>query len=358
MMKKYWWKILTVVLLLYVILAGLLTPLSPAIVHVSKTQLDVGPNTGILVTGYNTHFDKKQGIDKAWLQTDNKEVVACAENIKVVDEDHLTLDVTIPPNSPSKSFHLFVSDKKHGLLVYQFAFRAEKTQKGPAGTYCPTEGAATAAKTEGATFPNRELLYETIRNLLFHVPMWFSMVIILLVSVIYSIKHLNNFEMRYDVIAKEAVNVGLLLAVFGLVTGSIWAKFTWSEQTPIFSMKGWWVNDAKLNGAAVTTLIYIAYNILRGSINEDQKRARIAAVYNIFAFALLIVFIFVLPRLGDTLHPGQGGNPAFSQYDLDNNMRKLFYPAVIGFSLLGWWIVQIRIRMHRINEHLLDHEES
>lgn len=47
----------------------------------------------------------------------------------------------------------------------------------------------------------------------------------------------------------------------------------------------------------------------------------------------------------DSLHPGNGGNPGFNSYDLDSNMRLVFYPAVIGWALLGVWVSTIRYRM-------------
>jgi len=54
----------------------------------------------------------------------------------------------------------------------------------------------------------------------------------------------------------------------------------------------------------------------------------------------------------DSLHPGNGGNPAFGQYDLDNQMRLVFYPAIIGWTLLGVWITSIRIRIKKLwNSH-------
>jgi heme exporter protein C len=46
----------------------------------------------------------------------------------------------------------------------------------------------------------------------------------------------------------------------------------------------------------------------------------------------------------DSLHPGNGGNPGFNAYDLDNNLRLVFYPSVIGFTLLGFWIAQLKAR--------------
>ena len=91
-------------------------------------------------------------------------------------------------------------------------------------------------------------------------------------------------------------------------------------------------------------LIYFAYLVLRNGIKDDEKRAKISAVYTIFAFSLMIPLIFVLPRMVDSLHPGNGGNPGFNAYDLDNRMRMIFYPAVIGWFLLGKWISELKYR--------------
>ncbi len=192
--------------------------------------------------------------------------------------------------------------------------------------------------------PRQVILYETIRNLYFHVPMWFSMIFLFLVSVIYSIKHLSSSNIKDDIIAKQMVNTGIIFGILGLITGSIWAKFTWGT---------FWTNDVKLNGSAISMLVYLAYVILRNSMDEEQKRARIAAVYNIFAFVMLIVFIGILPRMYDSLHPGNGGNPGFNQYDLDSNMRMVFYPAVIGWILLSLWIANINIRINKLKERNL-----
>ena len=195
--------------------------------------------------------------------------------------------------------------------------------------------------------PAQPILNESIRNLYFHVPMWFAMMTILFVSLWHSIKYLGKSDIQSDIVATQAANTGLLLGALGLATGSVWARYTWGA---------WWVADTKLNGAAITMLIYMAYFILRGSINEEQKRARISAVYNIFAYVMLIVFLMILPRMSDSLHPGNGGNPGFNQYDLDKNMRMVFYPAVIGWILLAVWIMTLRVRLEKIKRKFLFNE--
>ena len=152
-----------------------------------------------------------------------------------------------------------------------------------------------------------------------------------------------------DLIAEEFARMGIIFGLLGLATGSVWARFTWGT---------WWVNDAKLNGAAICMLIYLAYIILRNSIEDPLQKARISAVYNIFAWATLLPLLYILPRLTDSLHPGSGGNPGFNIYDLDNNLRMVFYPSIMAWTLLGLWIIQIRIRFKNIRSKLEDPIES
>jgi len=105
---------------------------------------------------------------------------------------------------------------------------------------------------------------------------------------------------------------------------------------------------------AVALLVYAAYFILRASFDEPEKGARLAAVYNIFAFASLVPLLYIVPRLFASLHPGATGNPAFGSQDLDNTMRIVFYPAIIGFILLGVWIANIRYRILRLQQQADD----
>jgi len=163
--------------------------------------------------------------------------------------------------------------------------------------------------------PALPILNESIRNLYFHVTMWFSMMILFLISLVYSIRNLGNPTFQSDTIALESAKIGMLFGVLGLLTGMVWAKFTWGA---------WWVNDVKLNGAAATMLVYS------------------------FAFVMMLVFIMVLPRMTDSLHPGDGGNPGFNSYDLDKNLRQVFYPAIIGWTLLGVWLMNIGYRMKKL----------
>lgn len=182
-------------------------------------------------------------------------------------------------------------------------------------------------------------MQQTIRNLFFHVPMWFGMMVLLLVSVVYAIKYLRKQTPINDIYAAEYARTGILMGTMGIITGAIWANYQWGAP---------WSGDAKQNGAAIAILIYFAYFVLRGSLNtDDEKRARISSVYNIFAFAMLFPCIWIMPRLVESLHPGgQGsqGNPALNPEDSTPLMKAVFWPAVLGWTLFATWITTLNIR--------------
>lgn len=196
--------------------------------------------------------------------------------------------------------------------------------------------------------PRQAILNETVRNLYFHVTMWFSMIALLGVSVYHSIQYLRKSDPMDDLKSNAYVITGLVFATLGLLTGSIWAKFTWGD---------WWTNDPKLNSVAIGMLIYLAYGLVRSSLPDEQQKARISSVYNIFAFIIFMVLIWILPRMTDSLHPGNGGNPGFNSMDLDNRMRMVFYPAILGWMSLGFWYAQLRIRIRKI-EVLIEEKEQ
>ncbi len=184
--------------------------------------------------------------------------------------------------------------------------------------------------------PRLPILNETIRNLYYHVPMWFGMVFILGGSAYFSIVYLQKSQMHYDIYACECTRVGIFFGALGILSGMVWAKFTWGA---------FWSSDPKQNASAIGLLIYLAYMVLRSSFEDTEQKARISAVYNIFAYATFIPLIFIVPRITDSLHPGNGGNPGFNAYDLDAKLRMVFYPSVIGWVLLGAWLVNLGARI-------------
>jgi heme exporter protein C len=101
-------------------------------------------------------------------------------------------------------------------------------------------------------------------------------------------------------------------------------------------------------------LIYAAYLILRSSIDEEEKKARLSAVYLIIAFLTVPFFIFIMPRVFPGLHPGSaddsqspGGGPVVKN-EMNSSMRVIFYTSSIGFVMLYVWIYNLRVRIEKL----------
>ena len=350
-MKNYWWKILGAVLMIYAFVAGSLIPLSPSIYSIDKQTTKSGESIELLVSGYNTNYSDNESAIKAWLRRDSLFSI-CASQISVLSQTKLKAAFDVPErvnteNGPT-SFSLVVSAGDDGYSVLPSAISiVQDSTSASLEASCDLDGLAN--RKQQVTFPFRSILEETIRNLYYHVPLWFAMIILFFVSVLYSISYLRKGDLRADIVATEFVRVGVLYGILGLVTGAIWAKHTWGH---------YWNWDLRQNTAAISVLIYLAYLVLRDSFDDESKKARLSAVYNVFAFATLIPLMFVIPRLADSLHPGAGGNPAFGSNDLDNTMRMVFYPAIIGFTLVGVWMANLLIRVSKVRLKKLDDLET
>ena len=209
--------------------------------------------------------------------------------------------------------------------------------------------------------PNLE---ETIRNLYFHVCMWFAMMILFTVSVVNAVKYLNKNDLKYDMLSRHYATTGIVFGILGYATGTIWMSYTWVDPNrPAYESFSEIAKEPKLIGAAIALLIYFAYLVLRQSIQDIDKKARISSVYNIFAFAFLFPSIWIIPRLLPSLHPGgegpggeQTSNPALDFKALAPQMRLVFYPAIIGWTLLGVWIVHLKVRLAVLKEKTIFHQ--
>jgi heme exporter protein C len=180
--------------------------------------------------------------------------------------------------------------------------------------------------------PEIPILEQSARNLFLHVPMWFTMMVAFSMGFYFSIRYLNDEDLKWDRKAETATSVGLLFGICGLFTGSLWARFTWGT---------WWTfAEPRMNLAALAMLIFVAYFILRSAFNDSEKKAKISAVYNIFGVTTIPFLLYIIPRQLPSLHPGAEGNPAFSEITAPE-LRYIFYPAVVGFIGLSLWIMNV-----------------
>lgn len=342
MIKGLWWKALGIIIFLYVLIIGMTVPLKPGISQVSPSTAKSGSKVQLSIDGYNTHFSNPN--TKFYLKLDSTKVlVSSSVNASTDNKVNAAFDIpVIESQGDAVPLSLIIYNEVDGPYVAPNALFV--TSPDSASIASPSSWAdwsKVSFESEGSFgFPYRSVLNETIRNTFFHVALWFAMFVLLIVGLVYAIKYLLHRRYEDDIKSAAFNKIAILYGILGVITGSIWAKYTWNS---------YWTDDVKLNMTAVAMLIYLAYLVLRGSTTDTDKRAKMSASYSIFAFAALIPLVFVIPRIYDSLHPGNGGNPALGTEDLDNTLRMFFYPSIIALILIGTWIAQLVIRYELIN---------
>lgn len=342
------WKWAAILLLLYVFIAGWIVPLHSGIIEVKPDRAPAGEMLTLEIIGYNSNYTTDSSQHRAWLRLTGDTVIQSSE-VKVLDDRHVAATFYIPSVFPIRQeaypLTLVLDHGSEGNSVLPNAvFITPAQQQDTAELRLWFQDTISGIEQKaGIFYPFRNILAETIRNTYFHVPMWFAMILLFGVSAWYSLQYYRKGLMDHDMKSVAFVKVGIIFGVLGLVTGMLWAKYTWNA---------YWSWDVKQNMSAIALLIYAALMVMRSSVEDDMQKARLTAGYNMFAFILLIPLLFIVPRMTDSLHPGNGGNPALGGEDLDNTMRMVFYPAVIGFFLLGLWISQLAYRTDRLKRTL------
>ena len=177
------------------------------------------------------------------------------------------------------------------------------------------------------------------RIIFFHVPAAITALLGAFVTVITSVMYLITKNLKYDAISVAVTEVGLAFLAANLVTGSIWGRIIWGI---------WWTWDARLTSALVCWLLYAGYLMLRHAIEEPTARARIAAVFNIFAFVDVPIVIFSI-KWWRTQHP----QPVFwGGGSIDPAMRIIAIYNLIALILLAVVLSLIRLRQEEVQRQL------
>lgn len=355
--KHLWWKILGAILMLLVLYFGLLTPLKHGIVNVRPDRFPSGQQAEMMVEAYNSNYSKTKSrvFLKHQNSADEQDYLLEAVKVTALNDNQLKVQFDLPPHIPDSRtvalFSLIVDNEIDGASVIpsKIIIRQDSINEDLGKKDWTLKSDVHFNLKNPRHFPYRNILVETIRNTFFHVSLWFAMFLLLSMSVYYSFKYLRTNIEDWDLRSYALVRTALFFGILGCLTGSVWARYTWET---------WWTTDIKLNMAALTILIYLASLILRSSIEDRDRKARISSAYNIFALVAVIPLIFVLPRLTDSLHPGNGGNPAIGSDDMDNALRIVFYPSVLAFMLIGLWMASLLYRADKLNNQISPDENN
>ncbi len=165
----------------------------------------------------------------------------------------------------------------------------------------------------------------------FHVGIAWIAGLALFITFVCSILYLARGEQRkYDIVAAASAEIGVIFGVMVLLSGMLWARPVWNT---------WWTWDPRLTTTAITEFLYVAYLMLRGALDDPQRRARFSAVYGIIGFASVPITFFST-KWFNTIHPDLFNGQSLSP--LTANMRPPMFVALIAFTLI--YVLLLRAR--------------
>lgn len=165
---------------------------------------------------------------------------------------------------------------------------------------------------------------EAVRIVFFHVPMAWLAVVAFVMNAYWGAMYLKSKNMRKDYLSGKSAQLGMGFVLLACVSGAVFSKLTWGA---------YWNWDPRQTTILVLILIYGAYLTLRSAINDEQKKARITAVYSLFSCLTVPFLVFIIPRLYFSLHPSPLINGSGS-VDMEPVMLATLLMGVLDATLL------------------------
>lgn len=189
--------------------------------------------------------------------------------------------------------------------------------------------------------PTERIMGIIQRVFYFHIASAWVSFFALFVAFAVSIGYLVKRERALDIWATASVEIGVLFCTIVLLSGSIWARPIWNT---------WWTWDPRLTTTLILWIYYIGVLVFRGFVDEEETRARYAAVLNTIGF-VNVPLVFMAIRLWRTIHPvildSQGMH-------LERPMIAALVAALLAFTLLYlcllFWRVQLEYAADRLRE--------
>ena len=168
-----------------------------------------------------------------------------------------------------------------------------------------------------------------------HVPSVITTYLAFFIVFVYSIAYLWKRELMFDHIAKASAEVGLIFCALVLITGAIWGRTTWGT---------YWVWDARLTTTLLLFLIFMGYFLLRISVNDRDKEARLASVLGIIGF-LDIPIIHKSVEWWRTLHQPSTLFKVDSGEAKPSMPPELLYPLMVStLVMLAFYLYLLLLR--------------
>jgi len=177
------------------------------------------------------------------------------------------------------------------------------------------------------------------RIIFFHVPAAWTAFLGFFLALAASVLFLVTKNLRYDGLAVAVTETGLAFGAANLVTGMIWGRVIWGI---------WWTWDARLTSMLVCWLLYAGYLMLRHAVEEPTQRAKVSAVFSIFAFADVPIVFFSI-KWWRTQHPQPvvwGGGT------MDPSMWNMLFLNWVPLLLLFAALATLRMRQEQAQREI------
>jgi heme exporter protein C len=189
--------------------------------------------------------------------------------------------------------------------------------------------------------PDERTMHELMRIFYFHLSCWVAMFCALTLAFVANIAWLATGKPKWDWLGVASVEVGVVCCTGGLITGVLWGRPAWGI---------WWTWDARLTTTFILWLLYISYLLLRGLVEDPQRRASLSAIFGIFAF-LDMPLVYASNRLWRTQHPApviMGGPDS----GLDAMMGKVLIICIVSVLAMTVLVLVDRYRLERLRHEL------
>lgn len=176
--------------------------------------------------------------------------------------------------------------------------------------------------------PTEATMGEVQKIFYLHLPVALNMFLACSVVFVGSVGYAWQRRRAWDDLAEAAAHVAVLFTTVTLVTGMIWGRSAWGH---------WWTWSPRLTFSLMLWLLYVAYLMIRPSIESPQRRALVAAVYGMVAF-VDVPLVYVSTKLLPDIHP--------SRVDLDPAMWVTLIAWAVPVTLLNAGLIHARFTLN------------
>ena len=169
----------------------------------------------------------------------------------------------------------------------------------------------------------------------YHVPIAWAGFLAYFTTFIYSILYLIKKDAKFDRIAHAAAELGTVFFLLVMITGPIWARFSWGK---------YWIWEPRLTTSFVLFILFSGYLLLRRFGGYSDRIARFASVLGIIAFLDVPLVYFSMhwwaPEI--SAHPTNIG--------MQSEMKTTFFISLFLFSMLFIYLLLVRVRTANLED--------